>query len=163
MKFCKFIVAQEIQKKGKTGDKTIFSTFMEDSCVFELGEACPIIKPGKGCIGMGVPFEIHINQSGTIIFYTEVTGGAAKDRDFLEAMYELWLVSVGDADMSRPAFRTDADTSRTGVDAATRMMMGSARSASEIARGGRPSPNRDTLYNALRGSPFGPGDDEDWD
>lgn len=160
MKLCKFIVADEIQQKGRTGNKPIFSTFMDGQCIFELEEACPIIKRNQGCIGMGVPFELHINQGGTIIFYTELTGGIASDRDFLDSMYDAWLMSIGD-NQNPGRGRTDRDTQRTGIDAATRMMMGTSRSAGEIARGGRerPSPNygSDTLFKAINGYP------EEWD
>jgi hypothetical protein len=52
-------------------------------------------------------------------------------------LYKLYSYQSGEFDARPTAGRSDRDTARTGMDAATRMMMGAARDPEEIADGRR--------------------------
>lgn len=161
MKVCKFIVSTEIRRSG--GNRC--SAYMEGQCVFELGESCAIIIPNQGCIGLGVPYELHINENGTLIFFTELQSGYAEDPKFRDAMYNAWALSTGAA-IAPGRTRQDRDTAKTGMDAATRMLTGVGKSARQMSRSDRrterPSPNRDNLYRAIKDIGALPDDDDDF-
>lgn len=120
-----------------------YKVLMDQPVLLELNKPVPLIVPNRGCIGLGVPFELHISASHTVIFYTKVK--MDYNEKTLAAWYLLYQIAMGRKGGAGTVTRQDRDTRRTGMDAATRMMMGEERSARDIAH--------DSMY----------GDDDDDD
>lgn len=158
--FKAFLVISDYQKFRDSG-RTAYKAILDGQQLFEIGKAIPTIKSGRGCIGFAVPYEIHINQHNTIVFYTMVSDSAYGGK-MLEQCYKMYMLHEGANANYSGGFRQDSDTARSGMDAATRMMMGVDRSARQIARGddmeepdgyGRPSIT-DYMRQSNPGDPF---------
>lgn len=130
MEFQQFIDASEEMTVNRSNGQ--YKVIIDYPTLFELNHAIPLIVPNRGCIGLGVPFEMHISASHTIVFYTKVKMDYSVK--VLNAWYLLYQISSGRKGGAGTAVRQDRDTMRTGMDAATRMMMGEERTARDIAR-----------------------------
>lgn len=62
--------------------------------VFNIGEAVPVIESGNTCIGMGVPQEILIRESTTIIVFKFTR---SNDQAFCKALYKYYQMQSGGA------------------------------------------------------------------
>jgi hypothetical protein len=116
----------------RSNGRTCYKSMVEGVQLYNIGVPIPLITH-EGCSGVAVPYELHISEQGTIVFYTMVNDDVFTEKD-RKAFYSLYMVSMG-RQKSTYHQRQDRDTARTGMDAATRMMMGEERSARQIARG----------------------------
>lgn len=130
MEFQQFIDASDEMTVNRSSGQ--YKVIIDYPALFELNRAIPLIVPNRGCVGLGVPFEMHISASHTMVFYTKVKMDYSEK--VLNAWYLLYQISTGRKSGTGTAARQDRDTRRTGMDAATRMMMGEERSARDIAR-----------------------------
>lgn len=97
MKFLNFIVVDESLSKGNN-----FFT-VTGECYLPLEKVVPVIKAGKGCIGVGVVKALHITSSSTeiqFLFENEIS------KSKKEAYYDLYKNNIG-ADESDP-YETEA-------------------------------------------------------
>ena len=158
-KFNAFLVMNDYQKFRDSG-RTVYKAIVDGQQLFELGKPIPAIRVGNGCVGFAKPYEMHISQHSTIVFFTMVNDNAYSNK-MLEQCYKLYMLHEGANSGYSGGHRQDSDTARSGMDAATRMMMGVDRSARQIARGddmdepdgGRPSIT-DYMRQSNPGDPF---------
>lgn len=136
MEFQQFIDATDEHVVNRNSGQ--YKVLMDQPVLLELNKAVPLIIPNRGCVGLGVPFELHISAAHTVIFYTKVKMDYSEKT--LAAWYLLYQIAMGRKGGAGMTGRQDRDTRRTGMDAATRMMMGEARSARDIAK--------DSMYDA---------------
>lgn len=156
-----FLVVSDYQKvRNDYSHQQAYKAMVQEQTVFTIGAAIPLIKERRGCVGVAVPYEIHINQYGTVVFFTLIDSSLVSDK-MKDHYYKLYVMQNDVAGMTseRPAaYRADSDTQRTGMDAAARMMAGVNRDPDEIAEGrsiGR-SGSGSSLYELMKAS--NPGD-----
>lgn len=137
MEFGQFLVVRTYQSVEERNSLRIrkYKASLVEHTIFEIGKAVPLITP-NGCEGLAVPFEVHLHKYGTIVFFTKVDAKNVTSA-MLKAYYQLWKISSGDYTGAANVDRTDKDTRRTGMDAATRLMTGMTRDPDDIADGRR--------------------------
>lgn len=121
-------LAQYLVTSGYSKTRNGLKATVEGQVIFELGKAIPWFQEGNGCMGLAKPFEIHMNQYGTTVFFQFVE----VPKDVAKALYQYYCIVTGTGHSG--ARRVDSETARTGMDAATRMMMGETRSPRQIGR-----------------------------
>lgn len=115
----------------RRGTKVIYESTLEGMQIFPIGKSIPLFIKGR-CEGMANISKVKMDMYGTTITFTLIPLEDKLCRS-LERVYAMMGLHYGDANASR----VDSDTERTGMSAAARMMMGSDRSAREIARSAR--------------------------
>lgn len=113
---------------ARRGMKVTYESTLEGMQLFPIGKPIPLFIKGR-CEGMATISRVSMDAYGTVIVFTLVPVDDKIARA-LERVYAMMGMHYGDANASR----VDSDTDRTGMSAAARMMMGSDRSAREIAR-----------------------------
>lgn len=114
---------------------SIYKVTLEGQHYVELGVTIPLAVQGQGVIDLATPTEIVMNEYGTTIRFRKLNVVqrhllSAKDLAVIGKAFQM-----GGGNYGGEMRRTDSDTQRTGMDAATRMMLGADRSARQIARG----------------------------
>lgn len=109
-------------------NRTEYKSTLEGSHIFPIGEPIPLFVNGR-CDGMAKIISFTVDEYGTSVHYSKIQVSEKLCRE-LERLYAMMGNRSGDANASR----VDRDTERTGMSAAARMMMGSDRSARQIAR-----------------------------
>lgn len=131
--FQTFLVTNSSYSSTDKG-KTYYKATIAGINFYPIGDAIPWISTASGkieCKGLARVFEMHITEMGTTVFFTVNT--ASTDSKLTSKLKEYYLIASGISTQS-PAVAKDRDTVKTGVDAATRMMMGETRSPREIGR-----------------------------
>lgn len=118
-------------ERPTNGARTQFKVVLDTCALYEINRPVPIIIPNVGCKGLAVPYELHVSANHTVIFYTKVK--MDYPAKVLDAWYKLYQISMGRLGGTGTTNRQDRDTQRTGMDAATRMMIGESRSPRDIA------------------------------
>lgn len=135
MKIANYIVADGYHRGRQRGT---FYAQMDDICIFELKESVPLIIENSGCAGLAIPYEFHVSANGTTVFFTLVDEDVVTDK-LKTALYRVYCLTHN---IGTPR-KVDSDTVRTGMDAATRLLTGEARSARRIGRDAQ----RDSFYD----------------
>lgn len=106
----------------------IYKVRMTGIQLFKLGSPVPHIVDGE-CIELVVPVELHMDQTGTTIFYKKVPAMLSKKTaEAYETLYNLTTEGVN------APVRRDSQRDRTGMDGAMRLMSGSNRDINQIRR-----------------------------
>ena len=113
----------------KVGSKS-YKMSMEGQWIAELNRPIPLMVNNR-VVDLVIPYEIHISQHLTIIFFN-VANLQLSDKAITTLTNA--LISMHEGYIPPTNTRQDSDTERTGMDAATRMMMGETRSARQIGR-----------------------------
>ena len=108
----------------------VYKVALGEQTIFEIGQAIPWICVGTGCLGIVQVFEFHVTQYGTTVFFTPLVMGSPSDK-LNRSLYQYYRMATGD---TTDGGRVESDTKKTGVDSATRMLLGETRSAREIGR-----------------------------
>lgn len=96
--------------------------------LFKLGTPIPHMVDGE-CTELVVPVELHMDQTGTTVFYKKVPAMLSKKTaEAYETLYNLTMDGVN------APIRRDTQRNRTGMDGAMRLMSGSNRDIDEIRR-----------------------------
>lgn len=112
----------------------LYRVTLEGAHYYEIGRTLPLMVMGRGVVDLVTPTQLVINEYGTTVEFRRlnVVQRRLLTTKELELLGKILQMTEG----TTPGFmRSDSDTQRTGMDAAMRMMVGSDRSARQIARG----------------------------
>lgn len=145
-----FLVINDYQRVS--GSRS-YKASIQEQIFFNIGQALPAIVPGRGCIGIAVPYEFHVNQYGTIVFFTLMDKNLVSSK-MTDTLYKVWSIQNNGAigySSDRPvaATRQDSDTRRSGMDAAARMMAGIERDPDDIASGRQMPRGDDSEHSSI--------------
>lgn len=156
MEIGRFLVADSIHKNSYSDDAGSFNVTLEDLVLYTPGQSVPLISLGKvaHCAGLAKIKKIVISEYGTKVYFDVID----VDEKMAKALYRLYVITTGGI-MDANASRVDADTSRTGMSAATRLMMGENRTPRQIAKGQKrrdDDDEEDSIWGMMKRS--NPGD-----
>lgn len=136
MEFSTFL-ASDGMKRLAGGSTQCYATTVEGCQLFKLDAPVPFINTDtKQCIGLAFPYEVHMTQNGTTVFFTLMTAidksNPKEFEQFKSVMWKLYCMVSG-VDVGTAAADYE-DTDTPGLNPAMRMMMGMNKDARETAR-----------------------------